>query len=180
MEDHKIGRKIADLKTTPALWYKIHVLMYDLRNFEAIPASRKRLESVIDPSYIGLPYFTEVESKILKGTLIDNSTPYDSKKRVDNRNAADNLMTLECLIETSLNDRLERRIKKRIKSGDYRVCAAHDLAPIFEKAFNVKPKELASDQQFLNIMERSGLKSSEGEKWNGPTRKSFHKKNQKQ
>jgi hypothetical protein len=179
MEDHKNERKIADLKSTPTLWYKIHVLMYDLRNFEAILASRKRLESVLDSSYIGLPYFTEVESKILKGTLIDNSTPHESKRRVDNRNAADNHMTLECLIETTLNERLERRIKKRIESGDYRVCAAHDLAPIFEKAFNVKPKELASDQQFLNMMERSGLKVSEGEKWDGLTRKSCHQKHKK-
>ncbi len=34
------------------------------------------------------------------------------------------------------------RMKKRVESGDFRVCAAHDLEPIFEKAFGIKPKEL--------------------------------------
>jgi len=58
-------------------------------------------------------------------------------------------------------------MKKRVESGDYRVCAAHDLAPIFEKAFNIKLDDLAKDDGFLSLLDKSGLKLKNGENWLG-------------
>lgn len=49
-------------------------------------------------------------------------------------------------------------MKKRQYSGDYRVCAAHDLAPIFESTFGIDPELLASNDDFLRILGESGLK----------------------
>ncbi|KAG4435429.1 hypothetical protein IFR05_009103 [Cadophora sp. M221] len=60
--------------------------------------------------------------------------------------------TLEMLIEEVLTERLERRIKKREESGDFRVCAAHDIAPILEKALEINPKQLSRDKIFLDLM----------------------------
>lgn len=60
-----------------------------------------------------------------------------------------------------MNERLERRLKKRVESGDFRVCAAHDLAPVIEKAFGVKEKELARSERFKEVMGRCGLKLRE-------------------
>jgi hypothetical protein len=68
---------------------------------------------------------------------------------------------LEAIIEETLNERLERRLKKRVESGDFRVCAAHDLAPVIEKAFGVKEKELARSERFKEVMGRCGLKLRE-------------------
>jgi hypothetical protein len=64
-------------------------------------------------------------------------------------------------------------MKKRVESADYWVCAAHDLAPIFEKAFDIKPKELAKNKEFLDRMEKSGLKFGGGDNWKGLPKKAF-------
>ena len=86
----------------------------------------------------------------------------------------DGSITLETVIEETLNERLERRIKKRVESEDFRVCAAHDLAPIFEKAF--EPKDLAKDERFLEILDRSGLKLKDDDQWVGLGKQSFSPK----
>lgn len=52
------------------------------------------------------------------------------------------------VIEEILSERVEGRIKKREESGEFRVCAAHDLAPILEKALGIDPKALAKDREF--------------------------------
>lgn len=61
-----IKSSIQDLKAVPGLWYKIHVLIYDLRNFQANPACRDRLETVIDAFYLGSPYSTPAEATMVK------------------------------------------------------------------------------------------------------------------
>ena len=83
------------------------------------------------------------------------------------------------MVQNTLCERLERRNDKSAASGDYRVCAAHDLAPIFEKAFDIKPKELAKSQDFLKLYERWGLELGENEVWKGVPKKSFQKKGRK-
>ncbi|PMD60577.1 uncharacterized protein K444DRAFT_386229 [Hyaloscypha bicolor E] len=50
----------------PELWYKIHVLIFDLRSYQTNTGSRDRLEIIVDPSYIGSPYFTSCEVAIIK------------------------------------------------------------------------------------------------------------------
>jgi hypothetical protein len=50
-----------------------------------------------------------------------------------------------------LKERLERRRKKRVESEVYRICTDHDLAPIFEKVFDINPKDLQRDSEFLAL-----------------------------
>lgn len=150
---------ILDLQTNNSLWYKIHVFIYDLRHFHEIPTSQTRLDQIADPSYLGLPYFTPTEVSQVKSTLVGTGAP-----------------TLAQLIEETLNERLEKRMKKRVESEDYRVCAAHDLAPIFEKALNINSKEHAKNKEFLALIEKSGLKFKDGEEWKGLPKKTFEKK----
>ena len=66
---------------------------------------------MIDPSYLGEPYFNQVEAEKIRGARLEGDK------------------TLSALIEETLNGRLDRRAKKRVQSGDYRICAAHDIAP---------------------------------------------------
>ena len=102
MDDSSIS--LPELKMDSNIWYKIHVLLYDLRHFEQSNASRCRLETVIDPSYLGEPYFNPEEAEKIKGARLDGDK------------------TLSALIEETLDERLNRRMKKRVESCDYRVC----------------------------------------------------------
>ena len=61
--------------------------------------------------------------------------------------------------------RSNRRMKKGVESEDYRVCAAHGLAPIFEKGLGIRPKE------FVRLVRTSGLKLNDGESWMGMGKK---------
>jgi hypothetical protein len=54
---------IKDLQNNNALWYKIHVFIYDLRSFREIPTAQARLDRIVDASYIGMPYFKPDEVK---------------------------------------------------------------------------------------------------------------------
>ena len=136
---------LSELKMNSNVWYKIHVLLYDLRHFEQIKVSHSRLETVIDPSYLGEPYFDQDEAEKIKGARLDGNK------------------TLSALIEETFNERLNRRMKKRVESGDYRVCAAHDVASILEKALGIKSKDLERNQAFLNKMSANGLHLKPGE-----------------
>ena len=155
---------LAELKLDRNLCYKIHVLLYDLRHFDQTNFSRYRLETVVDPSYLGEPYFSQDEAEKIKG-----ARPNDGDK------------TMSALIQEKLHERLERRMKKRVESGDYRVCAAYDVAPILEKALSIKPKDLERDQAFLDAMSANGLHLAPGQQWTGLDReqKTLHNKSGK-
>ena len=122
---------------------EVYALVYDLRHHRERADSQSRLDTVLDISYIGLPYFDQAEAEILKGTLV----PGDGHA----------LQTLEEFIKSTLDERLNRRMKKRVESADYRVCAAHDLAPIWEQAFAIKPKDLAKNKEFAALLDKKGL-----------------------
>lgn len=139
----------AALKKDSNIWYKIHVLLYDLRHLEQNDVSRSRLETVVDRFYIGEPYFNQVEAEKIKGARVEGDKD------------------LSTLIEEALRERLECRAKKRALSGDYRICAAHDLAPTLEKAFGIRSKELERSQTFSDIMSANGLHLQPGKQWIG-------------
>jgi hypothetical protein len=65
-------------------------------------------------------------------------------------------------------------MKKRVDNQDFRVCAAHDLAPIFEKAFGIHPKQLDKDSEFIGLTKRYGLGLPEEEHWSGLDKVQHH------
>ncbi|KAM5434677.1 hypothetical protein MferCBS31731_006623 [Microsporum ferrugineum] len=134
--------KVADIRSRKSLWYRLHVYVYDLRNFRTDSAARDRLDSIVDITYLGKPYFNEEEVEILKNS-ISNSSGSE---------------TLAQKIESTLDERLNRRIKKRVESSDFRVCAAHDLAPIFEAVFDIHPKKLAKNFVLVSLISSRGLR----------------------
>ncbi|GLA12835.1 hypothetical protein AnigIFM62618_009350 [Aspergillus niger] len=151
---------LQDSPISPTLWYRIHVLIFDLKNFYKT-SSKKRLDKVTDPSYIGEPYFTIEEAEKIKQTIID----------------ANGKTFSETLVE-GLNERLKRRNKKRVKSGDFRVCAAHDLAPLMASVLGIDLKQMEKDKEFAGMVELKGL-HLRGEIWGGLKKKSFSPKNKR-
>lgn len=143
---------LSDLQSnlSPDLWYRLHVFIYDLRNFNTNPAARSRLDSTVAVFYLGEPYFSVEEANLLRNTFVGPDST-----------------TLEQAIQTTLDERLERRKKKLHESGDFRVCAAHDLAPIFEKSLGIDSKKMTKDSHFISLVTLRGLKLKQDENWKG-------------
>ena len=138
----------------PTIWYRLHVLLFDLQNFNHRQDSRERLDAIIDPSYIGAPYFTIEEADQIKQMTVTEKATFEQN------------------ISEKLDERLSRRMQKRVSSGDYRVCAAHDLVPIIADMLRVDIKQMERDKQFMHLVETKGL-DLEGEQWDGLAKKSF-------
>lgn len=149
---------------------------YDLNNFRTIKASEDRLEKIIDISYIGKPYFNDTEAQTLKTLQIDVSRPSHPEQK--SIKPVPEYKSLEAFIMDELNERLGRRDKKRQESGDFKVCVAHDIAPILERAFDIRHKDLEKDKNFLKLFE-NGLELKNGDEWKGLPKKTFGKKGKK-
>ncbi|CAD0089242.1 unnamed protein product [Aureobasidium mustum] len=63
-------REIAALQMNKDLWYKIHVLLYDLCNIATDRAAESRTLATTDELYISAPYFTPEEATLIKTTNI--------------------------------------------------------------------------------------------------------------
>jgi len=107
---------------------------------------------ILDLSYIGAPYFSDDESRQIKNTVVSGKT-------------GEPVRTLDTLIEKTLAEKLGR--KKRLDTMDFRVCAAHDLAPILERAFNIQERQLRKNKSFTKQVEAYGLDLKEGEYFKG-------------
>lgn len=148
------------LKTIyPTLWYRIHVLLFDLQHYTQRADSRNRLETVVDPLYLGAPYFETQEAEAI-------------------RTADCGGRTLSQTLQTRLDERLNRRMEKRVESGDFRVCAAHDLAPVLGEQLGVDLKRLSKEKTFINLLNTKGLDLGDA-RWEGLSRKSFAPKARK-
>ena len=100
------------------------MFIFDVRNFREVPDSQARLDSIVDASYIGLPYFTPKEVGLLKSTRIpisalsgnNNWNPKVSKSKSQpetSKAKEEEYKTFDVIIEETLNKSLERRLKKR-------------------------------------------------------------------
>jgi hypothetical protein len=139
-----------NLRENRLLWYKLHVFMYDLRNFRSNKASRTRLDAVISLDYIGQPYFSDDEAQTLRNTIVEGGS------------------TLQEALDSFFRLKLPSRLQSRAKSEyDYRVCAAHDVAPVLEKAFGVKEGDLKRNKEFVKLVRKRGLDLVKGEVWLG-------------
>jgi hypothetical protein len=139
-------KKIEYLRTNQLLCYKLHVFMYDLRNFRSNKTNRARLDAVISLDYIGEPYFTAEESQTLRGTVVEGKN------------------TLQNALNTFCTSKLPERLRSRSKREyEHRVCATHDVAPIFEKAFGVKETNLKKNKKFVKLVRKRGVDLGKGE-----------------
>jgi hypothetical protein len=68
-------------------------------------------------------------------------------------------------------------MKKQVESVDFRVCAAHNVAPIVVKVLGAKEKDLRNEE-FVGFTENWGLELGEGAVWEG-TQKCFAPKGNK-
>ena len=149
---------ISSLRLDHKLWYKLHVFIHDLRFFRSnTTTSRFRLDWVVDTYYIGWPYFSDTEVQQVLHTVVD----------------AKSGKTLQQTLDDFFSKKLEKRLDGQMKeTGDYRVCAAHDLAPVVEKVFGVDSTDLKKNKGFVKLVEQGGLEAlNKGGVWKGMGKK---------
>ncbi|KAF2639707.1 hypothetical protein P280DRAFT_402432, partial [Massarina eburnea CBS 473.64] len=133
------------------IWYKLHVFMYDLRSFGDNEESRARLERVVASNCINKPYFNNREAEILLNTITTPGTGETLYNAVD-----------DCFVK-EIPQRGQNGIKKK---NDYRVCASHGIAPIFEREFGVKPTDLSKNKALPKLVGKGGLEAlDKGSVW---------------
>lgn len=164
---------LSELMQNFNLWYKLQVLIYDLRNINSDHSSESRTLRTTDELYISGPYFTPSESNLIKATVVEETS--DSKATVTDETSDSKSVPLikeSKTVEEAIKEMLAGFFDKRRASGDSRPCGPHDMAPIYEKVFNIKPSELR-DERFLSRLRRSGLGESL------PKEKDIHKETKK-
>lgn len=155
-------RTPAELKQDTNFWYKIHVLLHDLRNIKTNPDSEKRTLCTTGELYISGPYFTDSEAALIKSALVSLPLPttdldfFDEENENENGAAEQNdIVEREVTVEEAIKERLAGFFEKRRASGDSRPCGPHDMAPIYERVFGIEKREL-EDERFLGRLRRSG------------------------
>ncbi|KAK0512052.1 hypothetical protein JMJ35_005180 [Cladonia borealis] len=155
------------------LWYRIHVLLYDLNNVANDPSSEKRICSTTNELYISGPYFTDSEAIRIRTAIVNgvhgnadeaidpatNVTVGAEEGETTGGSVSDGtLSTLnkDATVEEVIHTRLGNFFNKRKASGDARPCRPHDMLPIYLSIFSVGKEEL-SDDRFLSRLRRSGL-----------------------
>jgi hypothetical protein len=159
------------LQANTDLWYKIHVILYDLCNIATDRTAESRTLFTTDEIYISAPYFTPDEAVLIKQTLVLPPTlqeipefqqldyEQDGKEVVvEEDTSPSSLITIEEAIKSCLVNFL----KKRRASGDARPCGPHDMGPIYLAVFGISKAEL-KDEKFLSRLRRAGLPRLDGE-----------------
>ncbi|OQO12711.1 hypothetical protein B0A48_02175 [Cryoendolithus antarcticus] len=123
---------LADLRADRDIWYKVLVLIYDLRNIKNDKASENRTLQTIDPLYISTPYFTSEEAAAVKAVKVDN----------------------ENTLEHAITKAMENFFEKRKASGDARPCGPHDMVPVYLECFGVEKGEI-EEEKLVSRVRRS-------------------------
>lgn len=160
--------RISDLQANQDLWYKIHVLLYDLCNIANDRTAEARTLATTDELYISAPYFTAFEASLIKTTLVLplalDEIPEFEMLGYEGKDAEPSQTQPEISVVSPESVMVEEAIKtclcnffvKRRASGDARPCGPHDMGPIYLAVFGIAKQEL-KDEKFLSRLRRAGL-----------------------
>jgi hypothetical protein len=125
---------VSSLREDENLWYKVRVLIYDLRNMDKDHASEQRTLCTTDELYISAPYFIPAEASRIKKAIIER-TARSSSLNADEGQPRDDVSSISALIEPGhvggtetiegeIKTRLVTFFEKRRASGDSTLRAA--------------------------------------------------------
>ena len=155
------------------LWYRLHVLLYDLNNVVKDLSSEKRICSTTNELYISEPYFTDSEAVRIRTAIVDGvlgnadggidaatdlivETEEGGILDLSRPDSTTSTLSTDATVEEVIHIRLSNFFDKRKASGDARPCGPHDMLPIYLSVFNIS-KEGLEDDRFLSRLKRSGL-----------------------
>lgn len=148
---------LSALREDADIWYRLHVLLYDLGNVGSDPLSQKRLSSTTHALYISEPYFTASEATMIRTALIDDAADAETTSVQSASSPKDTCTSSKAtIIEEAIHSRLAGFFDKRKASGDSRPCGPHDMVPIYVSILGIQKEEI-KDERFLSRLRRSGL-----------------------
>ena len=164
--------KLSVLRQELELWYRLHVLLYDLNNVAKDPSSEERICSTTNELYISEPYFTDSQASRIRTAIVDdifgnadeaNDAATPATAQIEEGEITESLksestsstLNKDATVEEVIYTRLSNFFDKRKASGDARPCGPHDMLPIYLNLFNVS-KERLKDDRFLSRLRRSG------------------------
>ena len=149
---------LSELKGNRNVWYKIHVLIYDLCNIKIDRSSELRIERTVDELYISEPYFTTLEAALIKAILVETTKNAEDiiDAEVISREQVNSATKDFKAVEEAIKERLSNFYDKRKASGDFRPCGPHDMVPVYLSVFGIPRSEL-EDERFLSRLRRPGL-----------------------
>jgi hypothetical protein len=123
---------LSNLKQDSNLWYKVHVLLYDLRNIKSDRFTESRSLGTTDELYTSGPYFTPSEAACIKETIIEVTTDTEERTIATDTENSDVILPIKDskTIEEAIKERLAGFYDKRRASGDSRPCGPHDIPSI--------------------------------------------------
>ena len=151
----------SQIVANPILRYKLRLLLHDFRNFTNDRTAGWRLATATGQTWIGRPYFTSVEARVIKAAIVDTCSltrdfemaPLEDVSRGRKRRSVMEVFE-ECV---------ELYYKKRCL-GLYRPPLAPDeMAPIFEWVFGIHRAEYdnkAFKRDLLEYPARPGFYSA--------------------
>jgi hypothetical protein len=155
---------VADLRKDAALWYKILLLIYDLKNVGSKnPESKNRLEQTTHVRHLSGPYFTEMEAEKVRNAVVVGwrSTREESEEYDEEENSTEPEVTDATDVPTTLDQAITHRLKnfldKRKASGDARPCGKHDMVPVYLECFGAKKEEIEGEG-FVRRATKYGLR----------------------
>ncbi|KAL8950364.1 MAG: hypothetical protein Q9222_003598 [Ikaeria aurantiellina] len=140
---------LSQLRENPDIWYRVQVLLHDLKNVGNDILSEKRLLTTTNELYISTPYFTEAEAAQILSAVVEPGSL--SEESIDFPSSPP-----KATIQDTIHEGLASFFEKRKASGDSRPCGPHDMLPIYLDVFNLQRKDL-QDEKFLGRVRRSGL-----------------------
>lgn len=146
---------LVEIRQDADLWYRIHVLLYDLSNVAIDPSSEKRISSTTHELYISEPYFLDSEAARVRTALIDDA-PAEAEGE---SGKPDDAFRKDVTVEEAIHNWLSDFFEKRKASGDARPCGPHDMVPAYASVFEIVKEDL-KDERFLSRLRRSGLGES--------------------
>ena len=155
------------------LWYRLYVLLYDLKNVGNDPSSEKRICSTTNELYISEPYLTDSEAIRIRTAIVDSvlgnadeaigaatfvtaEAEEGGTTDLSKSDSTSSTVNKDATVEEVIHNRLSDFFNKRKASGDARPCGPHDMLPIYLSVFSVG-KEGLKDDRFLSRLRRSGL-----------------------
>ena len=163
---------ISVLRQELDLWYRLHVLLYDLNNEAKDLSSEKRICSTTNELYISEPYFTDSEAVRIRTAIVDDAVGHaeeaidtdinvtveaeEEKAGLPESSSLSSTPNKDATVEEVIHTRLSNFFDKRKASGDARPCGPHDMLPIYLSVFNIGKEGLVGDR-FLSRLRRSGL-----------------------
>lgn len=126
---------LSGLRQNSHLWYRILLLIYDFHH-QKEDASRLRTDELIDPIYIGAPYFTPAETESIKSALVEETQN-----------------TLEATIHAAMEHRQATTLTAIFP------CGPHDMVPVYLECFNVDKADI-TNEKFVVRAKRFGLQST--------------------